>query len=161
LYDGAVSASGPAKKRLGLRIIAVGKLLKTVTLLVTGVLALALRGGSPPDALLRVARVFRIDEGRHLHRAIESLSGVSSRQLEEIGLATFVYAALFGTEGIGLWLEKKWAEYFTLVITTSFIPLEIYEIVRRPAPLRVVVLVLNVAVLVYLVVQLRRQAAES
>jgi uncharacterized membrane protein (DUF2068 family) len=53
--------------------------------------------------------------------------------------------------------EKKWAEYVTVTITGSLIPFEIYEIARHVSPIRIGVLAANVAVVVYLVVLLRRQ----
>jgi uncharacterized membrane protein (DUF2068 family) len=67
-----------------------------------------------------------------------------------LALAAFTYAILMGTEGVGLYLRRSWARWFTIVATGSLIPLEVYEIVREAHPLRVVILVLNIAVVVYL-----------
>ena len=60
------------------------------------------------------------------------------------------------TEGVGLAWGKRWAEYFTIIATSSFIPLEIYEIFRHTNVTKVVVLLINVAVVWYLVLELRR-----
>jgi uncharacterized membrane protein (DUF2068 family) len=60
------------------------------------------------------------------------------------------------TEGVGLALGKRWAEYFTIIATSSFIPLEIYEIVHHANITKVVVLLINVAVVCYLAWELRR-----
>jgi hypothetical protein len=57
----------------------------------------------------------------------------------------------------GLWLRRRWAEYLTVIVTGSFIPLEIYEIVEHFTVLRVVVLAVNVAIVIYLVLDLRRE----
>jgi uncharacterized membrane protein (DUF2068 family) len=59
-----------------------------------------------------------------------------------------------GSEGVALHLRKPWARWFTIIATSSLIPLEVYEIVRELHMLRVVVLIVNVAVVMYLV---RRQ----
>jgi uncharacterized membrane protein (DUF2068 family) len=67
-----------------------------------------------------------------------------------LALTAFGYAALMGTEGIGLYLRKPWARWFTIIATSSLIPVEVYEIVREVHLLRVVILVVNVAVVVYL-----------
>lgn len=72
-----------------------------------------------------------------------------------LAAAAFAYAALFITEGTGLWLEKKWAEYLTLVATASFLPFEIYEAVKKVTVLRVSVLVINAAIVIYLAWNLR------
>ncbi len=67
-----------------------------------------------------------------------------------VAAVAFAYAALFITEGTGLWLEKKWAEYLTIVATASFLPFEIYEAVKKVTVLRVSVLVINAAIVIYL-----------
>lgn len=81
-----------------------------------------------------------------------------------LGLAAgllFAYIPLAVAEGIGLILRKVWAEWLALITTGAMIPLEIYEIVRRLRWLRVVILVANVAVLIYLILRLRRDRPES
>ena len=66
------------------------------------------------------------------------------------------YSALFLSEGIGLLLRKRWAEYFTVIVTGSLILLELYEIARRPTGVRVAVSLLNVSIVWYLARGLRR-----
>jgi uncharacterized membrane protein (DUF2068 family) len=53
-------------------------------------------------------------------------------------------------------LGKRWAEYFTIIATSSFLPLEVHELSRRVSSPRLVVFLLNVAVVVYVVIELRR-----
>ena len=69
--------------------------------------------------------------------------------------AHFFYAALVLTEGIGLALHKKWAEYFAIFVTASLIPLEIYELVHKFSFMKILVIAINVAVVVYLAFGLR------
>jgi uncharacterized membrane protein (DUF2068 family) len=71
---------------------------------------------------------------------------------KELGaaIAAFGYAVLMGAEGVGLYLRRSWARWFTIAATGSFIPVELYEIVREVRPLRVAILILNVAVVMYL-----------
>jgi len=61
------------------------------------------------------------------------------------------YAILEGTEAVGLWRGRRWAEYLTFVATALLLPLEIYEITRRPTVLKGVTLAINLAVVLYLV----------
>ena len=75
--------------------------------------------------------------------------------MQLLGLSAFAYAALFAVEGTGLWMQKRWAEYFSIVATSSLLPLEIYEVVKRVTMLRIVVLVSNVAIVAYLVWKVR------
>ena len=74
--------------------------------------------------------------------------------LARISAGTFCYAALLFTEGIGLLLAKRWAKYFTVIITASLLPLEAYEIVKHFSIAKIFVIAINVGVVWYLVVKL-------
>ena len=101
-----------------------------------------------------------LTSGQHLVRkGITFLTGLSRVKIGALGLGALFYAALFITEGIGLWRERRWAEYLTVIATGSLIPFEIWEIAHRPTPLRLATFALNVAAIIYLVVRLRRPRA--
>jgi uncharacterized membrane protein (DUF2068 family) len=87
---------------------------------------------------------------------IAKLGLMNDRKLEELSIGSFFYAALLLTEGVGLWLKRRWAEYFTIITTCSLIPLELYELGKRVAITRIALLLLNVAIVWYLFVQLRK-----
>jgi uncharacterized membrane protein (DUF2068 family) len=91
-----------------------------------------------------------------LNKLIKKLWTVDDAKLEAISIGTFFYAALMLTEG-GLALRKKWAEYFTVVATSSLIPLEFYELVQEFSVMKVVVIAVNLAVVGYLVLGLWRR----
>lgn len=69
-------------------------------------------------------------------------------RIAALGVGAFLYATLFPVDGTGLWLQRRWAEYLTVVATASFIPFEIHEVVRRSTITHVVALVLNIAGLI-------------
>ena len=70
-------------------------------------------------------------DNRYIHGILVRIFRVTPKQLKELSVGTFIYAGLFLTEGMGLLLRKHWAEYFTIITTGLFIPLEIYELVRH------------------------------
>lgn len=144
--------------RAGVRIIAAFKLVKGILLggAAAGVLALLHRDVA---AVIRhaIALAGISQDNRYVQKAMAKLSGLTDHKIELLGLASFFYAALMLTEGIGLLLGKTWAEYLTVVATASFIPFEIYELALRPTVTRAVVLAVNVAVVGYLVAVLRQQ----
>jgi len=74
----------------------------------------------------------------------------SPRHLIQLGLAVTAYAALEATEMVGLWLGKRWAEYLTFVATTALVPLEIYEITIGVSVFKIITLVINLAIVIYL-----------
>jgi uncharacterized membrane protein (DUF2068 family) len=94
--------------------------------------------------------------GRHgVLGELRHLFSVQNGTLVKIGLVVAAYALLEGAEAVGLWWQKRWAEYLTFIATTALLPLEIYELAHRLSPLKVVTLVLNAAVVVYLLLAKR------
>ena len=94
---------------------------------------------------------------RYVNRAIEKATDLSPHKFKEFSIGSFIYAGLFLTEGIGLWLQKRWAEWFTVIITSSLVPVEIYEIFHHPTVIKVIVLLINVAVVAYLLYRIRNE----
>jgi len=86
---------------------------------------------------------------------LAKLSRLHPDQIRKLGLVSFLYAALFLAEGTGLWMRKLWGEWLTVIITSSLVPLEMYEICRHPNWVKVAVLVINLAVVGYLISRIR------
>lgn len=141
----------------GLYVIAAFKIAKGLALLAVGVGALKLLHRDSAAVAAHWVDLLRVDpDNRYLHRLIAKIGGLDSRKLKELSVGTFFYAGLLLTEGIGLALRKRWAEYFTIFVTGSLIPLEIYELSKKITWERVLILVINVAVVIYLVRVLRK-----
>jgi uncharacterized membrane protein (DUF2068 family) len=141
----------------GLRVIAVFKLTKGLLLLAVGIGAIKLLHRDISEIATSWITAIRVDpDNRLIHGLITKLGLMNDRKLEELSIGSFFYAALLLTEGVGLWLKKRWAEYFTIIVTCSLIPLEIYEIAKRVTVTRIVILLVNAAIVWYLFVQLRK-----
>ena len=107
------------------------------------------------EALEHFASRLHLDpENRFVHEAIHRTAGIDRTHLKVIGAGTFFHAVLEGLEGVGLLLGRRWAEYLTVVATGLLLPLEVYEIARKPNPFRVAVLLTNLAILLLLIVRL-------
>ncbi|MGB8259260.1 MAG: DUF2127 domain-containing protein [Terracidiphilus sp.] len=103
------------------------------------------------DLLAQLADHMRFNpESRIVNFLLEHAAIVDDRLLRRIGTAGFIYAGLDLAEGIGLYLEKAWAEYLTLAITASFLPLELWEIFRHVTLTRVSLFTVNALVFLYL-----------
>ena len=96
-----------------------------------------------------------------IESAIHRIFSVDAHHLHEIGIASLAYAAVFIVEGTGLVLRKRWAEWLTIVVTSSFVPFETYELIRKPGVGKAAALVLNVAIVVYLIVRVRQKQHHS
>jgi uncharacterized membrane protein (DUF2068 family) len=146
----------------GLRIIAVFKLTKALLLLAVGIGAIKLMHKDLAELASRWVTELRVDpDNRLIHGLITKLGLMNDHKLEELSIGSFFYSALLLTEGIGLWLKKRWAEYFTIITTCSLLPLEIYEIAKHVTVTRIVVLLINAAIVWYLFVQLRKGHGRS
>jgi uncharacterized membrane protein (DUF2068 family) len=145
-----------------LRLIALFKLLKAMTLIAIGVGVLKLLHRDIDSTLGHWIAISGLDPGnRWVERGIEKASNLTPAKVKGLGIVSFIYAGLFLTEGIGLWLMKRWAEWFTIIITSSLVPVEIYELYRHPTASKILVLIINLAVVAYLLYRIRTPAHES
>lgn len=132
-------------------LIALFKLGQALLFIAIGVGAARLMHKDVGDALLRLANHLRFNpESRLVNFILEKASLVDDKMLRRISWGFFLYAAVGMVEGIGLYLEKIWAEFFTLAITASFLPWEIFEVHRRLTWIRGGLLAINILVLLYL-----------
>jgi uncharacterized membrane protein (DUF2068 family) len=138
-----------------LRLIGAFKLAKACLLLCGGLAAIVF---SPADLGAHIAdwvRESHLDPGaKFLRDALAHLTGVPARRLHELGVAMFIYSALFAVEGVGLLLLKHWAEWVAMISTAGLIPLEIYELNLKPTVVRGTILIINIAVALYLLARL-------
>jgi uncharacterized membrane protein (DUF2068 family) len=142
---------------LWLILIGLFKLVKAAGLLILGIGLLHLLHRNVAEVVTHWIERFRLDpDNEHIHRILSRLFRVTPRQLRELSAGTFLYASIFLTEGIGLVLRKHWAEYLTLISTGLFVPLEVYELVHRFTVIRMAVLVINLAIVWYLAVRIKR-----
>ena len=144
------------------RLIALFKLLKAAMLIAVGMSALHLLHKDVASIVEHWVRVLGLDPGnRYVGRALQKVADLTPQKIRSLGVVSFIYAGLFLTEGIGLWMVKRWAEWFSVIITTSLIPFEIYEIYRHPSAIKCLVLIVNIAVVGYLLLRIRNERAES
>jgi uncharacterized membrane protein (DUF2068 family) len=144
------------KRDVGILLIAIFKLFKATLLLAVGIGGLSLLHKDVASALMNFLTTLHVDyNNRYIHGLIMKIGLASDHQLEAISAGSFFYAALMGTEGTGLLLRKQWAEYLTIIATASFIPLEVYEIARRVRVGRIIILVINIAMVVYLIYRVK------
>lgn len=148
---------GGKKKHRGLMAIAALKLVEAAGLLVLGFGLLHFLNRDLAKDIAHWIDLLRGDpHSKYLIWLLQKLSNVDEHKLREFSVGTFTYSAIFLAEGTGLALEKRWAEYLTITTTALPMPLEAYEIFVHATWPRVVVLLVNIAVVAYLVVELRR-----
>src|SRR3954469_3890102 len=113
-------------------IIGILKLLKGISLIILAVGLLKLLHQDIGEELTRWIERLNVDPHNHYFRKmLEHVEGLNSRKLALASIGTLFYAALFLTEGTGLLLRQRWAEYFTVIVTGSFLPLEGYGLIKK------------------------------
>jgi uncharacterized membrane protein (DUF2068 family) len=155
----------PLRDKIVLRLIAVDRALH---FLVLGLLAIAvfLFANHQADLHHRFYRVLndlQIATGGNSssgHRSgilhlLDQLFTLKSSKLRLAGAGIGAYAILEGAEAIGLWFQKRWAEYLTFIATSALLPLELYELSHSVTPFKVIALIVNIAIVVYLLLAKR------
>ena len=142
----------------GLWLIAAFKLIKGMALLAVGIGALKLLHKDVAAEVEQWINYLRVDPHNHyISKLLAKLGLLDDRKLKVLSAGTFFYSALLITEGVGLALRKRWAEYLTIVSTASLLPLEVLEIARRVSFARIALFLVNIAVVVYLVLEVRKK----
>jgi uncharacterized membrane protein (DUF2068 family) len=153
-----------AKQSSSLILILIGlfKLVKALLLIAVGIGSIRYLHKDLGSTVMHWIQVLRVDpDNRFIHGILIRIFRVTPKQLKELSVGTFLYAGVFLTEGMGLLLRKHWAEYFTIISTGLFIPLEIYELARHFTILKLAVTAINVLIVWYLVARVRSRSKRS
>jgi uncharacterized membrane protein (DUF2068 family) len=144
----------------GLRAIIALKAFYGILFFLVGLGVFAMIDKDISDLAEQAADSLGIDpENRYLLLALESLTGVSPKQVAAVGLGTMLYSGLLLTMAWGLYLRHAWAEWLTIIATGLFIPIEIYEVMSSPQLTYALALAVNVLIVWYLVCRRTRSAS--
>lgn len=148
----------PRSSRRLIRLIALERLLRGVLLLAGGAYLLTHVGSDFGRLADRVMRAVELDPRRpFLRHLIGRLHRLRAGTVVLTGIAALGYGALELVEGTGLWLDKLWAEYLTVIATSLLVPFEIYELIRKPTVIKAAGIAVNLVVIAYLAWRLRQR----
>jgi len=140
------------KKDRLLSLIVAFKFFKGALLIAVAIGAHHMMNHDMSDYVDHLVDTFRVDpNNRYIELALAKLQFISPKTLKDLSIGSFFYAAIVITEGTGLALRKRWAEYFTIIVTASFLPLEVFELLHRVTATKITVMFINLAILAYLI----------
>ena len=149
----------PSRHRPGIAAIAVFKLFKGALLLLLGFGLLEVMHADIATLCSMLLESLHLKaDTRFVHALVLKVDALQPHSLLMAGLVSLGYATLLLAEGIGLWLEVSGAAYLTVISTGALIPLELYELIERVTLTRVLLLVVNLVIVVYLVRKLKHHA---
>jgi uncharacterized membrane protein (DUF2068 family) len=142
-----------------LKLIAVFKILKGVFLLSLGISLLFLNSRTrwmdsisdwATDELLVV-------HSKTLHYLLNQLQNMlTGGHLRATGVLAMFYSGVLFTEGIGVYLQKRWGELLMIIATSALIPLEVHHLFMKPSITALVILVVNCFIVWFLYLVLRK-----
>lgn len=145
-----------------LRVIAVFKFLKGAMLVGLALGSFKLLHRDVGGVAEHWAESLRLDPAnRWVEVALAKAANLRPDHIKKLGMGSLLYAGLFFAEGTGLWLQKLWGEWLTVIITSTLVPVELYEIYRHPSAVKVAVLVINLAIVTYLIHGIRKRGGNS
>lgn len=145
----------------GIRAVALLEAAKGALVMAAGLGLLSLLHKDVQHAAESIVRHLHLNPARHYPRVfIEAATRMTETKLWLLASGAFAYASARGVEAYGLWRLRPWAEWFAIVSGGIYLPVEVYELVRHPTPVKAAVLLTNVAVVLYVgSVRLARPAA--
>ena len=145
-----------------LALIAAFKLVKSTLLVVLAIALFRLTRPEAGAAFMAWLAALPVATGhRFVGQALREFLGLTPHTIGLLATVVLTYAILYAVEGFGLWRNARWAEYLTVISTSLFIPIELWEIARHPTPMKLGGLIVNIAIVAYLVWLLRLQLAEE
>jgi uncharacterized membrane protein (DUF2068 family) len=161
MADLPAGRGGVEKGPIGFRVIGILKLSGGLLMFAAWLGMFRLFKNGAADDLEWAARHLRLDPDNHyFQKALGWVSGLDRKHLHAIEAGTFFYAMLHIVEGTGLFFERSWAGYLTIIATSSLVPFEVYEIIHKVNPVKIFVLIVNLGFVVYVAIKLRQENRE-
>jgi uncharacterized membrane protein (DUF2068 family) len=138
--------------------IAAERALRTVVLIAVGVALVSHPHANWASDIAHTAERLGLDpKDNWIKNLLDKVRKIHSQQDLVFGIAALAYGVLEGAEAYGLWTRRVWGEWLTVIATSLLFVPELWELTKSATPLKVGALLVNAAVVVYLLWRLRRR----
>jgi uncharacterized membrane protein (DUF2068 family) len=140
-------------------LIAAEKGISTLAILAAAIFAFVLHGHpwEHPVTLLFSRRLAHDPHNVVIRWLIRHVPYISPGRALVFGIALIFWAGVFAAETAGVWLQAAWGELLVIVETALFLPVQVWNIARRPHPFEFVTMPINLLILGYLIQSYRRR----
>ena len=148
--------------KTGVHAIAIFEAVKGVLGIIAGFGILSLMRRDIPAFADDLVEILHLNNEGHLaHRIVETVTKLNPSNIKVFFALSLVYAAVRFIEAYGLWRLRAWAEWFAIISGSIYVPIEIYEIFQKPTIFRVLILIANIGIVLYLLSFRREQKHEK
>jgi len=135
----------------GLRLIIIWKGFKAVLLFALGIGAFAVVHRDVESIAQTFVEWLGLDVGHpYVAKVLSRVAGLTPQRITLIGIGAVIYSCVMTAEAWGLHQRKTWAEWLVVGLTSALVPLEVYELIHHASIGKAVALVVNIAVILYL-----------
>lgn len=136
----------------GLRVVAAFEAFKGAIVLIVGFGLLSLLGRDQAAFAEHLVGRLHLNPAHHYpHIFIEAMSNMNNTHLVLLACLAALYSAIRFAEAYGLWRQRRWAEWLAALSGAIYVPVEIYEIFHRVSWFKIAALVVNLAIVAYMV----------
>jgi uncharacterized membrane protein (DUF2068 family) len=150
------------RRELGVvRTVAAYKIVKAVVMLMVGSLVMGLVHHNAAETVAHWLRRLNLDPSHLIvRRALAHLAHVNDAKLRWTGLTAYAYMVLYLVEGVGLWMDRRWAEWLTVIAGLLLVPFEVFELIRHPRGTLALVLIGNLLIVAFMYHRVREKTAK-
>ena len=140
----------------GLRAVAAFEAAKGTVVLLAGFGLLSLMGRDIEAFVEQLVAHLHLNPAKGYPRIfLDAAANITNTRLWWLAAFALLYAAIRWIEAVGLWLEKRWAEWFAVLSGAIYVPAELYELARGANALKLVLLGINICIVAYMIRALR------
>jgi len=140
------------RRLAALRAVASLELAKGLVVLLLGFGAVSLVHKDAWDVAETLLHFLHVNPDRHHYAQVflNLADNVTDAKLWAMAAGAAAYSIVRFVEAYGLWRARTWAEWFALISGALYVPFETYELVRRPTPIHLAVLLINLGIVFYM-----------
>jgi uncharacterized membrane protein (DUF2068 family) len=145
-----------------LRLLSLFEAGKGLLVLLVGAGLLSLIHKNTQQEAAEIVKIFHLNPARHYPEIfMNTLANLGDAHLWFLSISAILYSLIRFAEAYGLWNDRLWAIWFAVASAALFLPMELYELIETPTIIRIVILIMNILLVLYLFRLSRHRASHD